>query len=131
MQFLKQNLINHFIVFLVFCFAVLLVSRGILNAKLAKQSQTTAANAQTVSQGMRFFFKDFERFPQALEYESASVMRDYFTQFPPKEFISSGCPQTWVYSRPTPENFELNFCLQKDAGDFARGWNKISGRADL
>ena len=130
MAFLKQNLINYFFVFLAAALFVFFVFRAINSAKLEKQSEAVVRNAFTISRGLQFFSSDQERFPQALEFENAAVMQDYFSVFPPEEFVSQECPKTWAYTRPTPGNYELSFCIPKATGGFARGWNKIAGKQE-
>src|SRR3989344_4938494 len=130
MNFLKQNLVNYFFIFLAAILLAFFIFRGISGARLAKQSETIVQNARATAKGLQYFFSDHERFPQAQEFVNAAVMRDYFSVFPPEKFASQQCPETWAYTRPTPGNYELGFCLPKDSGGFAQGWNKIVGKQE-
>jgi hypothetical protein len=89
------------------------------------QSRNISANAAELEKGVKFFFKDQDRFPTAVEYSSPSIMLTYFNYFPPKEFPKSHCLQSFVYKRSNSKNAEIGFCLPNATNEFAGGWNSI------
>ena len=126
----KRSWANYFFVFLAVVLLAFFVFRGLGRARETKQSETIVQNALAIAKGLQYFASDYERFPQALEFENPAVMRDYFSAFPPQEFISPYCPGTWSYARPASGSYELSFCLPKEAEGFVQGWNKIAGKQE-
>jgi hypothetical protein len=98
---------------------------GIKNAKIQKQTETVLKNQQQIALGLKFFYNDYGRFPQAGEFASRSIMGNYFTAFPVPEITVANCPQSFSYKQLTEKKIELNFCLPSAALEYQSGWNKF------
>lgn len=131
MAFLKQNLINSFLALLAIVLLLFCGFKGFNRAKFEQQSKVAFKNASMVRQGLQFFFNDYGRFPKALEFENSLAMRDYFSDFPPKDFAFENCGKSWLYARPTAFNYEFSFCLGESVNGLSRDWYKFSSNAEF
>lgn len=102
------------------------VSSGISKGKQMAQAQTVVATANSLSAGLQYFYSDQDRFPTALEFSDPSLMLNYFSSFPPPDFISTACSQSYIYKRISTSNFNLSFCLPVAYGNYNSGWNGIN-----
>lgn len=100
---------------------------GISAGQQLAQAGLVAANANSIARGLQFFYQDQNRFPTAIEFQNRNIMLGYFNNFPPMEFISSGCPGSFIYKRTSSQKFQLDFCLPKAFQNFSRGWNVLQG----
>lgn len=98
---------------------------GINKGKSIAQSQVVSANASALALGLKYFYQDQERYPTALEFGNQTLMLNYFYLFPPVNFVSAACPQSFVYKRPAVDSYSLSFCLSQTAGSYAAGWNTL------
>ncbi len=96
-------------------------SNGVSSAK----AKRVVKDAKTISQGFQEFYKDQNRYPSIVEFENNNLMRQYITNFPPQEFKTSTCPQTFDYYNVAPQTYELRFCLPKAVMGYKTGWNTI------
>lgn len=98
---------------------------GINNGIKQAQSEVVLKTQSELLSGLQFFYNDQNRYPTVLEYEDKSVMLNYFTNFPPIDFISKTCASSFVYKRDDSQNFVLNFCLPDDSGSYTKGWHMV------
>jgi hypothetical protein len=95
------------------------------SGKNVAQSEFVLQTADSLATGLEYFYNDQGRYPSALEFMDQSIMVNYFTVFPPVEFMSQTCQSNFVYKRPTLKNYQLNFCLPKAAAGWPVGWSQI------
>jgi hypothetical protein len=110
--------------------AVILLLAVFLGASAGKQlatSETIIQTAQNLSAGAQYFYNDQNRYPTASEFADQNTMLNYFNVFPPQNFVSKNCSQSFVYKRTDDSNFSLSFCLPGAFGAYQSGWNTISG----
>ena len=103
-----------------------LVQFGLSAGLKNQQARVVIQNAQAIKQGLEFFYADFDRLPKETEFFSPALMQPYFSNFPPPNFSSADCPETFLYKRFSVESAEINFCLPTEALAFSAGWNKLS-----
>ncbi|HYV33435.1 MAG TPA: hypothetical protein VE973_01120 [Candidatus Limnocylindria bacterium] len=98
---------------------------GISSGKTSAQSQTVVKAAQNLAQGLKYFYQDQSRYPTLLEFSDKNIMLSYFSSFPPQDFVSGNCPQSFIYKIIGVSITQLDYCLPKGSGQYAAGWNKI------
>lgn len=104
--------------------------RSALNkGQVRAQADSLTHNALVVTQGLVYFNKDQNRYPAATEFAERNIMLPYFDNFPPLEFPTVLCQQSFLYKRATPTTYEFNFCLPSDSGGFKAGWNLLSEKS--
>jgi hypothetical protein len=122
---LKPNFINYIILSIGFCLLLVSALLGWQKARNKQASVVVLKNFSSLKTGLEYFFDDYERFPKNAEFESAIFMQDYFSAFPPKEFTSKLCPQSFSYNRDELQSLSLNFCLLTQVESYPSGWNKL------
>ena len=110
---------------------LLSIMAGLSRGQALAQSQVVLTNAQSMVKGLKFFYQDQNRYPTALELQDRNLMLNYLSFFPPQEFPSSSCPQSFVYKRPALNSFQLNFCLNTGVGGFPTGWSSFTQASPL
>ena len=95
--------------------------------KQLAESAVVLQTAQNLSKGLTYFYNDQNRYPTASEFSDQNIMLDYFTIFPPEDYVSKNCPQSFVYKRADQADYSLAFCLPGASGSYAAGWNTLSG----
>ena len=107
---------------------LLCVFLGVSRGRQLAQAKIISQNAQAITQGLKYFYQDQDRFPSAAEFSgNLNLMLNYFSVFPLPQVPTSQCPQNFVYQRPNSKAFLLNFCLPAAEGNFHSGWNQFSG----
>jgi len=104
---------------------LLAVFNGIAKGKALAQSRLTRNNAAALAKGLDFFYDDNKQFPTALEFSDPELMLRYFNIFPPTEFPSAACQESFDYKRATADSYQLNFCLPTPVDGYQAGWNTI------
>lgn len=100
---------------------------GAASGQKLAQSGAVAANAESLSKGLGYFYRDQDRFPSAAEFlDDKNLMLNYFNDFPAANLPSAQCPSSFVYQRPDVQSFKLNFCLPAAWGNFPAGWNQLT-----
>ncbi|MCL5666336.1 MAG: hypothetical protein M1383_00990 [Patescibacteria group bacterium] len=99
---------------------------GISKGRSVSQAKIIAGNAQNLAKGLDYFYNDQNRFPTAVEFQDQNLMLNYFNGFPPANISSAACAETFAYKRPSPQTYQLNFCLPADFAPYHRGWNAIT-----
>ena len=124
MQFsdLKANLFKTLTVIIVAVVFLWSTSAGWSKGKNLAEAEQVVANADLLTKGLDFFYNDQDRYPTAVEYES-SIMSNYFQSFPPHDFTSSKCPESYSYKRNSANEYVLGFCLPIASAGFKQGWN--------
>jgi len=107
---------------ILFMTALLAVNSG----KIKSKTELVLKNAESTSKALGYFYSDQDRFPSALEFQNANIMRVYLDPFPPAEVVSGNCTESFEYKRPKINMYELYFCLPEAQAKFNKGWNKIS-----
>ena len=102
------------------------ITKGINTGQQVAQAESVVTTAQNLASGLQNFYSDQNRFPTVLEFSDKNVMLNYFSSFPPTDFVSSVCSQSFVYKRTAPDSFQLNFCLPVQSGQSVQGWNVIN-----
>ncbi len=121
---MKQSFLNLAILLTALGCLLLSLSLGFQKAHRTQITRVILANTDSLRTGLQFFYNDFERYPKVSEFASPVDMLPYFSAFPPKNYRMGKCEKTWVYERPNPETFVLNFCLLEDYGNYSVGWQK-------
>jgi type II secretory pathway pseudopilin PulG len=106
---------------------LLAVVWGVANGKKIAQAKILIQTSQNAISALQYFYQDQNRYPTATEFENQNLMLTYFSNFPPPDYPSSNCSQSYVYKRPDPAIFTLSFCLPTVEGGFKVGWNTING----
>ncbi len=102
-----------------------LVWWGWNNGVSAAKAKRIVKDAKIIATAFEDFKKDQNRYPVTTEFGDAKVMRTYIANFPPQNYPSAVCPQTFDYFNPSPQTYELRFCLPKAVGGYKVGWNVI------
>lgn len=102
-----------------------LVWWGWNNGVKSAQSKRVVKNANAIVEGFKEFYKDQNRYPTTGEFQNNNLMRPYIVNFPPQEFPSETCSQSFDYFNATPQTYELRFCLSKKVGNYQIGWNTL------
>lgn len=105
-------------------FAAIFVS--INTGRQNAQAEAVVKTAENLQAGLDFFYQDQNRFPTFNEFTSREVMSNYFSFFPPKDFVSKNCAQNFVYKRIEQKSYQLSFCLPGASDGFKKGWNSIN-----
>lgn len=100
---------------------------AIQNGKAEARSKMVVKNFGELEKALKYFYNDQNRFPSTVEFNESSesnILKIYSNNFPPENFVSKQCPQTFVYKQLKPNTYELNFCLERSVPGFKKGWNK-------
>lgn len=108
---------------------VLLLWWAFRNGQYAGQSRQTAKDANSIRQGLEYFYQDQNRYPSTDEFLDENLMRQYLSGFPPKQFPSPTCRATFEYVNQFRNDYELRVCLSKGVSGFNAGWNIIRSPA--
>jgi hypothetical protein len=93
--------------------------------KRQAEAELIIQNTQAIQESLEFFFRDQNRYPSALEFSNLNIMNSYLNPYPPLKLVSKSCNETFVYKRPAPVVYQLNFCLPIATKGFKQGWNVI------
>jgi hypothetical protein len=99
---------------------------GAAKGKTTAQSEAIVKAQANLVSGLKFFYQDQNRFPSATEFADSPTMLSYFTVFPPPNFVSKNCSQSFFYVRNNLNNYTLSFCLPVASGGYVAGWNSIN-----
>lgn len=116
-----QNLLIGFLVIVL----AGLVLWGWTNGLKSAQSKRIVKDARTMTAGFTEFYKNQNRYPTTGEFENLNLIRPYVANFPPQEFPSEICPQSFDYFSANPRAYELRFCISKSVQGFPAGWNVL------
>lgn len=100
---------------------------GLNAGKRRVQANLVEHNAQSLQQGLKYFYQDEDRYPSANEFQDKNLMLNYFNLYPPLDITSKNCEQSFLYKRLSSQNYQLLFCLPEGAAGFRSGWNEING----
>lgn len=115
------------------------------NGKQAGQSRQVIKDGRAIQQALEYFYQDQNRYPSTDEFLDQNLMRQYLSNFPPQQFVSSICPAPVDFSKTTSldsastntklanfvyvnnfrNDYELRLCLPKGVQGYRAGWNKI------
>lgn len=95
------------------------------NGVRASQSKRVVKDAIAMTEGFKEFHKDQNRYPVTTEFDNPDVIRPYVTNFPPQEFATTTCPDTFDYYSANSQIYELRFCLSKAVSGYNIGWNTL------
>jgi len=112
-------------IILVTALTVFLLWLAVLYGSRSAQSRQVAKDATAITQALEYFYQDQNRYPAIGEFEDQNVMRQYLSNFPPREFRSGVCQQSFMYVNSFRNDYELRFCLPKGVRGYATGWNAI------
>ncbi len=118
----SQNVLLAFVALVL----VLLSLWGWDNGVRAAKAKRIVKDANMMVAAFAEFHKDQNRYPATAEFQDLNVMRRYISNFPPQEFPSETCPQTFDYYNAAPQVYELRFCLPKAVNGFVEGWNTVT-----
>jgi type II secretory pathway pseudopilin PulG len=96
------------------------------SGKNSAQSRLVLTNASGLQKALDYFYSDQDRFPTAQEFADRNIMINYANLFPPVNFVSKSCSQSFVYKRASKNNYSLSFCLPKKEGNLKQGWNQVT-----
>lgn len=103
----------------------LLLWVAVINGQRSAQSRQIVKDVTAISQALEYFYQDQNRYPAIGEFEDQNVMRQYLSNFPPKEFASGVCVESISYQNNFRNDYELRFCLPKGVKGYRTGWNSI------
>ena len=102
------------------------VLAGLAAGKSQAQAWVISSNSAAIAQGLKYFYNDEERFPSAVEFQSdKNLLQSYLSSFPPAQFPSPQCQQSFAYERPSLPTFHLAFCLPAAFNGYKAGWNLL------
>ena len=104
---------------------VSLAGWGWVNGVSAARAKRIVKDARAMAAGFEEFRKDQNRYPATTEFENNNLLRPYIVNFPPQNFPTDVCPDTYDYYNAAPQIYELRFCLPKAVSGFNVGWNTL------
>lgn len=108
-----------------FIILVLLIWWGWGNGVRSAQSKRIVKDARAITEGFAEFYKDQNRYPTTGEFQDSNLLRPYIVNFPPQEFPTEICSNSFDYFNATPQTYELRFCLSKAVSGYQMGWNTL------
>lgn len=99
---------------------------AVSNGQRAAQSKQILRDVEAMQQGFEYFKQDQGRYPAISQFEDANLMRTYLNNFPPQQFTSQTCTETYDYYNFFSDQYELRFCLPKAVQGWAAGWNQVT-----
>ncbi len=127
-----KSLFKGLAVFVLVLTFVMVIWQGMESARKTVQAEVITANIKALTNGLDFFYSDFDRFPTVVEFQKIELMQNYFTMFPPTDIKSKNCDaKSFEYKRPEANSYEIYFCLPVERQNFKTGWNKLVGKAPL
>ena len=102
-----------------------LVWWGINNGIASARSKRIVKDAIAIKAGFKEFYNDQNRYPTTGEFDNTNLIRPYVTNFPPQEFPTATCSQSFDYFNANPQVYELRFCLPKAVNGYMAGWNTL------
>lgn len=103
--------------------AVFVIWRAVINGSRAAQSRQVLKDATAIKVALDYFYKDQNRYPSIDEFKDQNIMRQYFSNFPPQEFVSGVCDSSFDYVNTFRNDYELRFCMPKGVRGYQTGWN--------
>lgn len=119
---LVQNSIIVFMV-LVTMFSIWL---GFRSGQRKAQARLFINNAVATSEGLENFYSDFDRFPTGLEFETKSLMINYFNQWPQIAFTNLECGPNLSYANMGFHKYQLNVCLPSKIDGLPKGLQQFT-----
>lgn len=104
---------------------ILLALWGWDNGVRAAKAKRVVKDARAMAAGFTEFYKDQNRYPATTEFKDNNLLRPYIANFPPQNFPTDTCPETYDYYNASPQVYELRFCLPKAVNGFQIGWNTL------
>ena len=102
---------------------------AILNGSRGAKSRQVVRDATSIAAALEYFYKDQNRYPAVNEFKDQNVMRQYLSNFPPREFASGVCDMSFEYANTFRDDYELRICLPKSVRGYRTGWNVIKSPA--
>ena len=118
----SQNLLIGFLTVILISLALW----GWNNGVQAARAKRIVKDARSIAAGFSEFYKDQNRYPATTEFKENNLLRPYIANFPPKQFSTEACPETFDYYNFSSEVYELRFCLPKAVDGFQIGWNTLT-----
>lgn len=112
--------------FVLFLVLLVVIHLGASSGKKRSFSESMAAMSLEHVKALDFFFQDNARFPTADEFAGESFVNRYFNREPQPLTPVGECPGEVIYTRPSFNAYQLNFCLETQVGEYKEGWNQIS-----
>lgn len=122
---IKKRILQILTVLLAAVVLLLFVFLGWSSGKYFAQSGIVFKNALAVAESLDYFLKDQDRYPSALEFQDRNIMMNYFNNFPPFNFVSKNCQQSYLYKRAKLTEYSLAYCLERAVKGQKKGWNQI------
>lgn len=119
---LTQNLLIGIAVFIL----LMGILWGYVAGSRAGKSAVILKNTSALTDGLKLFFADQNRYPSTQEFGNKDIMLGYFNAFPFPDITAGGCNKTYSYYSTTPKSYQLNFCLPKARDGFAAGINQVT-----
>lgn len=99
---------------------------AVVNGIAAAKSKQILKDVAAIQEGFEFFKQDQQRYPSQDEFADNDIMRGYLSGFPPEQFPTAQCSETYDYFNAFPNSYELRFCLPKAIQGYQAGWNKVT-----
>jgi hypothetical protein len=123
---LTTRLIQNIVLGLVAVIFFLALFWAYITGTRAAQTDAVLKNTEALTQGLKYFYNDHERYPTAVEFQDRNLMLNYFSFYPLQDIVGGPCQETYQYRSPSQKKYELSFCLPKGGKGLNSGWNQIT-----
>ena len=99
---------------------------GFVAGSRAGKSVIILKNASAITDGLKLFLADQNRYPSTQEFVNKDIMLGYFNVFPFADITGGGCSKSFSYYSSNPKSYQLSFCLPKAHSVFPGGVSQVS-----
>ncbi len=100
---------------------ILIIFFGVQSGLRRAQSGTVLDNVTELNQAIDYFHSDNNRYPSAVEFASSASMGTYLEPFPPRQFVTDTCQQSYSYRYINQQSYELSYCVSADVRGITEG----------
>lgn len=112
----------HIVITIFFILCLMLVGfRAYSNQRLASQTEIVIENTRRLLVGLESYKENYGRYPSEIEFADQNTMLDFFSEFPPKEYLGGVCSQNYFYKNSRPAVYDLRVCLPYEHGTIPAG----------
>lgn len=122
----RDSLVQNLAIVLMVFVTMFSVWLGFKSGQRKAQANLFMNNAIATSQGLENFYSDFDRFPTGLEFETKSLMINYFNYWPQVVFDNLACGPNLAYANLGFHKYQLNVCLPSKANGLAKGLQQFT-----
>jgi hypothetical protein len=104
----------------------LVVFFGIQSGIKRAQSNYVYHTTETLKEAIGYFKNDHNRYPSEVEFASGNGFEAYLSPFPPHEFASGDCADSFSYRFINQRQYDLTFCLPSSVEGLTAGRHTIA-----